>query len=687
MFLAEQTRGLLEAYYATFGALLAAEGPLTRKQLEPLAAEQFERAELLGEVRRREGVNPVTFGNALDLLTRRGVLGGAAGQGRHAASCAGPRYEELAALRERLAAALLPGSVARPRSGPRPEERDVERASGSASGCPRERSRTRPASCSRWPATTCSFPGRTYYPPIDDPEIECVLIRAQEMARYVEQGVIDCGITGLDWVLENKAKVKELADLVAPWPNYRPVRWVLAVKDDSRFKSVKDLAGKRIATEVVGLTKALPEQHGVQAEVEFSWGATEVKPPILADAIVDVTETGLGPARERPPRDRRGAGTTPRFIANRERTPTRGSARRWSTSCMLLRGAIAAAARVGLMMNVPRENLDAIVEVLPALGDAHDLRARRRALGRGQHRRRREARARAASRGSAEAGAHGHRRVPAQQDRRVSGAAAARRRGLVLLLLTVPYGSAPPGGGSSSAQVGRRVEIVAGGRDRAARARPALACAATCAAGSCRAGTSSSARRGEDALRREVREETGLEVAIERVVGDYRRTGFRPHRARVYRCRAIGGALRRAPRRPRRVLRPRPRCRERSLLRGAAGPSPTRSLAPGRDARSSATSARAARDARVRAIDLTARLAALTERKPPPGTPTGRGPLHTRRTSTRKSWGASAGPRAGRSLHSLPSCCELARELFELSSNDRMISVVRGMSSPLSRPR
>ena len=100
-----------------------------------------------------------------------------------------------------------------------------------------------------------SFSGRTYYPGIDDPEIECVLIRAQEMARYVEQGVMDCGITGLDWVLENKAKVKELADLVAPWPNYRPVRWVLAVKEGSPFERVKDLEGKRIATEGVGLTQ------------------------------------------------------------------------------------------------------------------------------------------------------------------------------------------------------------------------------------------------------------------------------------------------------------------------------------------------------------------------------------------------------------------------------------------------
>jgi ATP phosphoribosyltransferase len=117
---------------------------------------------------------------------------------------------------------------------------------------------------------------RSYYPSIDDPELECILIRAQEMARYVEQGVMDVGITGLDWVLENRAKVKELADLRAPWPNYRPVRWVLAVKEGSPLKGPKDLKGKRIATEAVGLTKRYLKEHGVKAEVEFSWGATEV---------------------------------------------------------------------------------------------------------------------------------------------------------------------------------------------------------------------------------------------------------------------------------------------------------------------------------------------------------------------------------------------------------------------------
>jgi ATP phosphoribosyltransferase len=212
-----------------------------------------------------------------------------------------------------------------------------------------------------------SFSGRTYYPPIDDPEIECILIRAQEMARYVEQGVMDCGISGLDWIVENKSKVKELADLEAPWPNYRPIRWVLAVKDDSKFRSVKDLAGKRIATEGVGITRAYLKKHGVKAEVEFSWGATEVKPPILADAIVDITETGSGLRANELRIVDEVMVSTPRFIANREAAADPWKKRKMEGMVMLLRGAIAAASRVGLMMNLRREKLDAIVKQLPAL--------------------------------------------------------------------------------------------------------------------------------------------------------------------------------------------------------------------------------------------------------------------------------------------------------------------------------
>jgi ATP phosphoribosyltransferase len=209
---------------------------------------------------------------------------------------------------------------------------------------------------------------RSYYPTIDDPELECILIRAQEMARYVEQGVMDAGITGLDWVLENKAKVKELADLRAPWPNYRPVRWVLAVKEESRFRSVKDLEGKRIATEAVGLTRAYLKKHGVSAEVEFSWGATEVKPPVLADAIVDVSETGSSLRAN----DLRVVDvvleSTPRFIAHPAAVQDPWKRDKMERLLMLLRGAIAAIDRVGLMMNVPRARLDEVLARLPALG-------------------------------------------------------------------------------------------------------------------------------------------------------------------------------------------------------------------------------------------------------------------------------------------------------------------------------
>src|SRR5271168_356775 len=137
-----------------------------------------------------------------------------------------------------------------------------------------------------------TFASRSYYPSIDDPEIQCTLIRAQEMPRYVEDGSLDCGLTGYDWILENDAKVVELAELIFSKVSRRPVRWVLAVPNDSPIQSVKDLEGKRIATEVLNLTKRWLAENGVTAHVEFSWGATEVKPPLLADAIVEVTETG-----------------------------------------------------------------------------------------------------------------------------------------------------------------------------------------------------------------------------------------------------------------------------------------------------------------------------------------------------------------------------------------------------------
>jgi ATP phosphoribosyltransferase len=210
---------------------------------------------------------------------------------------------------------------------------------------------------------------RSYYPDIDDPDIECVLIRAQEMARYVQQGVLDAGITGIDWTLENRARVKEVADLRAPWPNYNPVRWVVAVKEGSPIRRPGDLAGKRIATEVVNLTKQYLRKHGVTtAKIEFSWGATEVKPPLLADAIVDVTETGSSLRANNLRVIDTVLESTPRFIANRDSYTDARLRAVIDRIALLLRGAIMAADRVGLMMNVPRAKLQDVVDVLPALG-------------------------------------------------------------------------------------------------------------------------------------------------------------------------------------------------------------------------------------------------------------------------------------------------------------------------------
>jgi|TARA_B110000263_G_C15235879_1_gene477013 ATP phosphoribosyltransferase len=206
---------------------------------------------------------------------------------------------------------------------------------------------------------------RSYYPSINDSEIECILIRPQEMARYIEQGVMDCGVTGLDWIIESGAAVEQLADLKAPWPNYGAVRWILAVKEGSPFRVPEDLAGKRVATEVMGLTKSYFANRGIEAQLEFSWGATEVKPPLLADAIVDVTETGsslrannlnvLDVLLE----------STPRFVASREAAADEWKRGKMDRILMLLTAAIAAATRVGLSMNVPRSALDAILSLLP----------------------------------------------------------------------------------------------------------------------------------------------------------------------------------------------------------------------------------------------------------------------------------------------------------------------------------
>ncbi|MDX9995142.1 MAG: ATP phosphoribosyltransferase [Rhodocyclaceae bacterium] len=208
--------------------------------------------------------------------------------------------------------------------------------------------------------------GRSYYPSIDDAEIQCILIRPQEMARYVAQGILDCAITGLDWIQEVGADVAELADLKAPWPNYGTVRWVMAVKEDSPFKDVKDLRGKRIATEAVGMTQRFLAAHGVGASVEFSWGATEVKPPILADAIVDVSETGSSLRANDLRVMHVVLESTPRFIANHDSLKDGWKQAKIDRVLMLLNGAIAAATRVFLSMNVPKDALDTITAILPA---------------------------------------------------------------------------------------------------------------------------------------------------------------------------------------------------------------------------------------------------------------------------------------------------------------------------------
>lgn len=209
--------------------------------------------------------------------------------------------------------------------------------------------------------------GRSYYPDIDDPEILCILIRPQEMARYVGQGVLDCAITGLDWILETDADVAELADLRAPWPNYGIVRWVLAAKEDGPFRGVKDLEGRRIATEAVGMTQRYLAKHGVRASVEFSWGATEVKPPILADAIVDVSETGSSLRANNLKVLDVVLESTPRFIAHHAALRDPWKRAKIDRVLMLLKGAISAATRVLLSMNVPRAKVDALLRILPAL--------------------------------------------------------------------------------------------------------------------------------------------------------------------------------------------------------------------------------------------------------------------------------------------------------------------------------
>ncbi len=208
---------------------------------------------------------------------------------------------------------------------------------------------------------------RSYFPAIDDPEINCMMVRAQEMARYVESGGLDAGITGKDWILETGANVAELAELVYAKQRLARVRWVLAVPEDAPVQSVRDLEGKVIATEVVNLTRQYLKRNGVSARVEFSWGATEVKVPQLADAIVEVTETGssLRANRLRIVDTVLESATT--FIANRTAAADPWAREKMANLVLLLQGAISAYNKVGLMLNVRKENLPGVLGVLPAL--------------------------------------------------------------------------------------------------------------------------------------------------------------------------------------------------------------------------------------------------------------------------------------------------------------------------------
>ncbi len=208
---------------------------------------------------------------------------------------------------------------------------------------------------------------RSYFPAIDDPEIECMLIRAQEMARYVDDGILDVGLTGRDWVEESEAQVVTIADLIYSKQSFGKVRWVLAVPESSPFHSVKDLQGKIIATELVQTAKRYLERNGVTAKVEFSWGATEVKPPVLADAIVEVTETGSSLRANNLRIIETILESNTQLIANRESVKDEWKRRKIEDMRMLLDSAIAALGKVGLMLNVRKQDLDAVIAVLPAL--------------------------------------------------------------------------------------------------------------------------------------------------------------------------------------------------------------------------------------------------------------------------------------------------------------------------------
>jgi len=209
--------------------------------------------------------------------------------------------------------------------------------------------------------------GRSYKPSVDDPEIEIRLLRAQEISRYVEHGYLDCGLTGHDWIIENGSEVEMVCELMFSKASFNPTRWVLAVHEDSAIRSVKDLEGKRIATEAVGLTRRYLDQHGVRAEVEFSWGATEVKVPDLVDAIVDVTETGSSLRANKLRIVETIMTSAPRLIANKAAWAEPWKRSKIERLVLLLTGALNARDKVGLKMNIAETRLEALLSALPAL--------------------------------------------------------------------------------------------------------------------------------------------------------------------------------------------------------------------------------------------------------------------------------------------------------------------------------
>jgi ATP phosphoribosyltransferase len=212
-----------------------------------------------------------------------------------------------------------------------------------------------------------SVSSRSYIPYVDDDELEIRMIRAQEISRYVEHGYLDCGITGHDWIVENGSRVHEVGEFLFSKVTRKPTRWVLAVPEESPIKSVKDLKGKRIATEVVNLTKKYLRKHGVKAEVEFSWGATEVKAHELVDAIVEVTETGSSLRANKLRIVDELLVSTPRLISNHDSWKDQWKRQKIETLALLLKGALEAEAKVGLKMNIEEKNLAHLLKSLPAL--------------------------------------------------------------------------------------------------------------------------------------------------------------------------------------------------------------------------------------------------------------------------------------------------------------------------------